>query len=315
MEKNIFIILLLFAFFDLKSQNISRLVFDKASKKGIPYVSVWLKNSTIGTYSNEQGLFNLDLKAAQNGKNSDTLVLSCIGYKDFYYNILLNKKDTIYLDATEEILSEVVVKGSKNPQKYTVGHHKAKAKSGIRGSNGSIVVVFVPNTTNSEKRIINVIIPFRKVQDIEDVYFTDVKETHKILHKGEGRFRLKLYHKSTSEMLPDKEFLISNKIYHVDNYKKNIIINLENENIFMPKEGIFAGVEWLDTNTTTKLLKGTKPHLKCTHQIKENLTFSKWHFRSNKNWESHSLAMLEYYKAMNLPIKTHNLMIGFNLSD
>ena len=315
MEKNIFIILLLFAFFDLKSQNISRLVFDKASKKGIPYVSVWLKNSTIGTYSNEQGLFNLDLKAAQNGKNSDTLVLSCIGYKDFYYNILLNKKDTIYLDATEETLSEVVVKGSKNPQKYTIGHHKAKAKSGMMGLNGYTLVVFVPNTTSSEKRIVNVIIPFSKVPDVMSTYFTDTKETHKISYKGEGRFRLKLYHKSTSEMLPDKEFLISNKIYHVDNYKKNIIINLENENIFMPKEGIFAGVEWLDTNTTTKQLKSTKPSLKCTYQIKEDLTFCKFNFTTNKNWESYNLAILEHRKAMNLPIKTHNLMVGFDLSD
>ncbi len=102
--------------------SISGFIEAEENKRALPYVNIGLLNSDIGTVSDKEGSFNLDLSKEF---LTDTLRISMIGYKTSYIPIgslvNSNKKNTVYL--TEEIaaLNEVVLTAKKWKRK-TLGN-------------------------------------------------------------------------------------------------------------------------------------------------------------------------------------------------
>ncbi|WP_420576372.1 carboxypeptidase-like regulatory domain-containing protein [Ekhidna sp.] len=114
-----FILFLLFdSYYSLGQNSSNKLkgsILDRNDSSGLEFAHVYLKNSTIGTYTNTNGefLFYYPDSLAQ-----DTLVVSRIGYTS--YNLALGERDTtttdlsIYLSESKDYLDEVVVYAKKD---------------------------------------------------------------------------------------------------------------------------------------------------------------------------------------------------------
>ncbi|MRT94858.1 erythromycin esterase family protein [Ancylomarina sp. 16SWW S1-10-2] len=93
---------------DIDEIIVGRIVMDK-NDEPIPYVNIGLKNNPIGTISNENGNFKLNIT---NKNLEDTVCVSCIGYKIQYHPIkkLLKKpKIEIKMEAQNYDLNEVTI--------------------------------------------------------------------------------------------------------------------------------------------------------------------------------------------------------------
>lgn len=121
---NLFFISFLFlTSFISSSQNILRgKIIDKIDKKELKYVNIALKNKYKGTYSDENGNFNIDFQ-----KSKDTLLFRCIGYKKMeVFNI---KYDTIIIKMDKDTISleEIKIKPIiKNCKKLKLKYKEAK---------------------------------------------------------------------------------------------------------------------------------------------------------------------------------------------
>jgi len=80
--------IILFAFllllsYEASSQVITGVIIDRDSKYPLKYANVYIKNTNIGTVSNNDGKFNFPKPLL---KITDTLVISHVGYATFYYS-------------------------------------------------------------------------------------------------------------------------------------------------------------------------------------------------------------------------------------
>jgi len=105
-----FLLLLLVVCFVTKAQNIRGQVLDKDNKAPLPYSSVYILNSSIGTYCDEEGKFEINGESRQ-----FILVVSLIGFEDKKIGIDTRKDTfvTILLEESLLELNEAVVEGKK----------------------------------------------------------------------------------------------------------------------------------------------------------------------------------------------------------
>jgi hypothetical protein len=107
------LILICLSQFVLAQVSIKGKVFDKTTNEAIPFVSIGIKGKTIGTVSDENGNFELQLKSAV---DSDSLKISAIGYQSKSYSMLKAKEfnnEKLYLSQASVQLGEVTVKPTK----------------------------------------------------------------------------------------------------------------------------------------------------------------------------------------------------------
>ena len=98
------IVFLLLAFCSF-AQEITGYIFEKGSGIPLQYVSVYVKNTTIGTTTDENGFFKLNVK-----KLPCELVATFLGYTPFDDTIYNNSPLKIYLDDDIQVIDEVLVK-------------------------------------------------------------------------------------------------------------------------------------------------------------------------------------------------------------
>jgi len=94
--------------YKVPSKTYSGIIVDKKTKQPIAYANVGIPGKNIGTVSNEDGFFSLEVSDIE-----DILKISCIGYYD--YESLLkdfhNREiDTIYLKKSVVDLEEIIIK-------------------------------------------------------------------------------------------------------------------------------------------------------------------------------------------------------------
>lgn len=114
MKKKIFItVILLFFLIQTYSQSFyNGIVMDSLNNVPLPYITVKIKNTKKGTYSNSNGKFQLTKL-----KDVDTIVFSAIGYKTQEVPFDL-KKDTVRLSQYNIQLDEVVIKQYQKKGKW-----------------------------------------------------------------------------------------------------------------------------------------------------------------------------------------------------
>ena len=90
--------------------NIRGKILDHESKTELSFANISVKGKSIGTVSNEQGKFNINISR---DLISDTLVFSYIGYKNTYIPIeqLSLCENLVYLSSDKYKIKEVVVRG------------------------------------------------------------------------------------------------------------------------------------------------------------------------------------------------------------
>ena len=96
-----------------QSKTIKGEIRNSESDTSLPYVNIGIANKTVGTVSNIDGLFNLDLN--NKVKLNDTVIFSYVGFKTEKYLVseLTIKNKTIFLSPENVELSEVIVNAKK----------------------------------------------------------------------------------------------------------------------------------------------------------------------------------------------------------
>ena len=103
-------ILFLLISFSLSAQ-VNGVVLDSISGKPIAYVNIWVENENIGTTSEENGVFSLDIKEEKN------IVFSALGYET--KTIKYTEIKEVYLKAIVYEMEEIVVSEPKKTKKIT----------------------------------------------------------------------------------------------------------------------------------------------------------------------------------------------------
>lgn len=95
-----------------QSTKIMGKVSDILTHEAIPFANVYLKGTTIGTFTDFEGNFSIETK-----KPSDSLVASFLGYITVSKKIIKNKFQTVNFELfpNQYTLAEVVIKPGKNP--------------------------------------------------------------------------------------------------------------------------------------------------------------------------------------------------------
>lgn len=234
------------------------------NNENIGYASIYLQKQLLGTTADSLGNFQIpdEILNYQN----DTLVFSSVGYKknkiavkDFEIN-----DGIIYLNKAIILLNEIVVNKTTNIKSKNYGFYKMSSSMlGLNGNPGSRICTFIKNDNETIRQIQSLQIKIRK---------KNVKNNVKL--------RIFFYSKTANGF--EKNNLLKNDIIISDFSKNTITVDLTNEDIIFPKEGIYIGIEWLMSGD--KLIdysKKTELSVLCTNKVKENNTW----ILKNGAWE------------------------------
>lgn len=293
MKNRILVITILFLVLQLKAQDKSYHLIDSITKDVVPYASVSIPEKSTGTYSSIHGNFEI--------QSMDSLIkIYCLGYKTETINLNQLSNDTILLQPTTYNLNEIVIKPPEKKEKIEIGYFKNKHNIGKTNYPGGKLVVFIPNTTNFEPYIEDVIIGMKT--KISKLITWKVGFT--------GIYKVNIYAINIDSLLPDSSLLKENLIFTTDNLQEKTTINISKHGIKFPKNGIFIGVEWvgIQNSETGELItmpnRSLGPWISCSYKPKGAITYEKRSFNENR-WtlitESHELIKIGYARKIFTP--------------
>lgn len=97
-------------------------VVDAATNEAIPFTTVYLNKTMIGTSTSIEGEFSLNFSQVNIDPAGVELIVSCIGYEPIIYPLdltKLNRKYTFKLVPKEELLDELTVNGTRDERWYS----------------------------------------------------------------------------------------------------------------------------------------------------------------------------------------------------
>ncbi len=199
-------------------------VIDNITKMPIPYLNIWIENEDVGTTSNKEGEFNLEMD-----DKTKTIVFSAIGYetKKMQGDFL---NDLVVLNPNSIKLEEVVINAKKETKNKVIGKFKKSGHNIFFGCSGKPIIrakFFTYDKSFNET-------PF--LSKIKVLTSSGVK-------KG-AKFNIRLYtvgkDGKPNEYLYDKNIIgIAKKGDHKTE------IDISNLDIIFPEEGFFVSFEWL----------------------------------------------------------------------
>ena len=228
---NMYKFLFFFITFSLSAQ-IKGVVKDSISGEPIPYVNIWVENETIGTTSETDGSFSLEIKGEK------ILVFSALGYES---KKLSSKNEIILLKPKFFELKEVVVsraKRSKTIKKNSFKKNKIKVFYGA-GIEPTIIAKKIETTDEIIKH------PYLK--EINFVSLCQLEKSKLVLRffeiKADGK--------------PGNDYLGENIVIIVKKGKNINKLNLEKYNIRIPDKGFFIAFEFLTIGENKYTFKKT----------------------------------------------------------
>ena len=206
-----FLIVTQFAFSQIRG-----VVKDSISGEPIPFVNIWVENETVGTTSEADGSFSLDIK------DEKVLIFSALGFET---KKLSSKSEVILLKPKVFELDEIIVEQPKFKKEIEVGNYET---SGFRIGLGNInsAVYFKPY----DEMITH---PFLK--EIKFLTKSDIEN---------AKIRIKILSvnadNSPGESLIDEEIIVS-----VKKGKSKNIVDLTEYRFKIPLVGFFISFEKL----------------------------------------------------------------------
>ena len=207
-----------FAFTQVKS-----VLIDSSTKQIIPYVNIWVENENIGTTSNENGEFELNVSDP-----NKMIVFSAIGYTT--KKIKASEiKVVVSLDPYAVVLQEVFIRTKEATKELVIESFK-KSETNNYFANGSSPWIAA------------------KYFEYKDEYeTTPFLKKIKILTKSDIRqavFNLRIY--SVNENGDPGAYLYEKNIMATARKGKNITeVDISQLNIQFPQNGFFVAFEWL----------------------------------------------------------------------
>jgi len=248
-----------FSLVDAQQRKIKGMVYDLETKFSIAYATIHMLNTKCYVDADSKGYFEIDCD-----HSTDILIISSVGYQTDTINLVkINLSDSFFLKRGEVILSEVVV-GKFEAKVFGIVSEKMGTSStgGSAVTRGEITTfIEIPN----EIKIYRISKVFIKGRDF----------------KAENPVRLHIYDVDSNGLpgneLLTKEVILSSK--EVSN--KTVIINVQDQNIFLEKPDFFVGIQWM---TSIKVKMFTGPEIFETIKIKKTLTYRRNLSANNNKW-------------------------------
>ncbi|MCK0159449.1 carboxypeptidase-like regulatory domain-containing protein [Allomuricauda sp. F6463D] len=226
--RKIIIVLLLISSKSYSQETYNGSIVDKNSKEVLPYVNIGVVGKNIGTVSNNNGDFQIELNEKY---DNDTLKISIIGYKSLIFKVsnfknIILKNPTLQLEEEITELQEVVVSSRKLKEKILGNKTTSKKISGG----------FSSNHLGNE---IGIKIKIKKSP-------TYIKDFNVFIIKNEYdsiKFRLNFY--DLKDGLPNKSLLKDNIIIVSQIKEGKLTVDLSDYDIVV-YEDFFVSLEWIE---------------------------------------------------------------------
>lgn len=210
----------------------SKIIVDFVTKKPIPYVAIEIIENGNGIYSDENGKFDLPLK------NSESLKISHLGYRSISIKSE-NIKDTLFLKKNVIDLNEVIVWSGKLKEKQ-IGYIKKKKtlRWHIRPQTQLATLIKLKDKIN-RSYINEILIPLNK-----NITGFKGKKLTKKTEDFQSVFRVYIY-KNENEK-PGENLLTSPILININQNSEDVLkVNISNELIEFPANGVFIGIEMI----------------------------------------------------------------------
>ncbi|HAD96789.1 MAG TPA: hypothetical protein DCG19_05240 [Cryomorphaceae bacterium] len=245
-------------------------VLSSQSKEPVPYANItFLKNDSIsgGTYTNAEGWALLDLEGIT------TVKISHLNFKELSVGVR-SIPDLIYLEDNPRVLEEVTLNFSAEPEVLFTGVERLRKRHTMGAHEGFEWITLINNDFGEAKRIKSFVFHTRRWSRKQSL-------------------AMKVIFYSNSNRTPGEKLPVE-VIFELDRkMKKEVIIDLQHENLYLPEEGVFAGVEWIGC-PYDKDAPEDDPQ-SCSHsmvyvpmneeQLKEHPTFSRFRYIT-EDWGS-----------------------------
>lgn len=270
------------------SQTLEGKILDSVTNLPIEYANITLMTKNKGVYANIDGKYNFDISKHL----YDTLKVSSIGYNSKF--IILDKfksKKNIKLDISlsQKItqLDEVVLnlKKKKYNKKHTIGEDK-EGNAAVSSLIGYETCVLIENPFNKDGKLDEIYIKLRKRKNTQFI----------------ASLNIKFYSFDKINQKPGYELYTKNLIVKPKNRNYTLNIDVKDMDIYLPKEGMCIGVEFIDPNNESKKYDVIGPMYRFTYSTEENLTWSKYR---GKDWKT-GIVKFDYRN----DDRTGNVMIG-----
>lgn len=241
----------LFSFFILlMSTSITAQVKGKVvdqNDQPIPYVSIFVKDESIATTSDEDGTFYLPLKEEK------TLLFSVLGYEKT--SVKSSEVSIIKMKPTTIELNEVVVLNKKETKQVEVGMPISFSQAFENGP--KIDARFFPYDRKVKKN--------RYIKKVSIFTESNIETASVKIH----------FYAVNNEGLPGEELLSKDLIVQVKKGSRKTYFDVSNRNIVFPREGLFVAVErlFIDKNKFTKTVAATSSNVTKTQTVYYPLLF------------------------------------------
>jgi hypothetical protein len=254
---------LFFISFSLSAQ-IRGVVKDSISGQPIPYVTIWVDGENIGTTSEMDGSFVLDVKEEK------VLVFLVLGYES---KKSTSKNEIILLKPKVFQLKEVVIEQPKFKKEIEIGNFNKPLGFHISGDiEWSNAKFFKYETTYEQTKFV------KKIK---------IKTRSKV---NNAKFKIRIF-SVNKEGYPETDLISEDIIVTVKKGKRKNVIDVSNFKIDFPKEGLFIVYEILKIETNKYFFeytnKGSKKVYKEVYfapDFESNIVDEEntYHFRNGK---------------------------------
>lgn len=219
---------------------ISGKVLNFENNEPLAYVNIGIKNKTVGTVSNENGLFKLSLNDKVTSK--DTIIFSYIGFKTEKYLVSeLNKtKKPILLLPKNMELDEVVVSSKKIKLK---SKKIGRTSKGLGLMHSNFYTYYEKDVDDRLSKERGMKFKIRRNCHIKDLNFNITSNDFKSL-----KFRVNIY--KIQDGLPTDLIVQDNIIFEIkDNFSGWFKVDLEPYKIYLEEETeeVAVTIQWLES--------------------------------------------------------------------
>ena len=273
----IFLIVSHFAFSQIRG-----VVKDSISGEPISYVNISVENETVGTTSEADGSFSLDIK------DEKVLIFSALGFET---KKLSSKSEVILLKPKVFELKEVVIEQPKFKKEIEIGNFNKPLGYHISGDlEWSNAKFFKYETTYEQTKFV------KKIK---------ITTRSKV---NNAKFKIRIF-SVNKEGSPEDDLLYEDIIVTVKKGKRKNIIDISNLKLVFPEEGLFIAYEVLKIesnkyefkyteNESKKLIKKIyyAPDFECNLVEEQNTyhnRFGKW--IKLQRWHNNEIGSKEKY--------------------